>query len=418
VSSTRIGTERDAPVVPVPPTSAWRGAQRGIFPGWYVVAGAFVVLMVGYGAIYSYAAFAEEIAATFGSSRASVALVYALSGSTCFFVSAITGPLADRFGARVLAVTGMLMVGLGLMVAASASTLVGVYAGYGVLIGMGVGFAYVPALAAVQRWFDVHRGLASGIAVSGIGIGTILVPPLADALTVLGDWRAVFVACGALAALTGVTGALLLRPAPGAAGARGPVAPPSAPPPIIRTRGFAPAYVGTLLVSLSAALPHALLVGTARDLGLERHAALALLGLIGVGTIVGRFALAALADAVGRRMVFLTCCLGMAASLLVWAMAAGETELQAFALVFGAMQGGFVALLPAFVADTFGVRAVGGLLGVLYTGRGVALLVAPPLLAFGIAALAGHAVPLVVIAGLGIAGSALLAAATPRSGRA
>ena len=51
------------------------------------------------------------------------------------------------------------------MVAATASSLVEIYAGYGLLIGLGTGFAYVPAMAAVQRWFDAHRGLASGIAV-------------------------------------------------------------------------------------------------------------------------------------------------------------------------------------------------------------------------------------------------------------
>jgi len=106
----------------------------------------------------------------------------------------------------------------------------------------------------------------------------------------------------------------------------------------------------------------------------------------------------------------------MAASMLLWAMAKGEPELQAFALGFGALQGGFVALLPAFVADSFGPRSLGGLLGVLYTSRGIALLAAPPLLALGIAAMAGHAVPVVAMGLIGAAGTLLLASA--RCGRA
>ena len=97
-----------------------QGARPGTVQGWPVVAGAFLVLMVGFGAIYSYAAFAEEIADAFGASRASVASVYALSGGSCFFVSALSGRLADRIGARVPAAIGMLLVGLGLMVAATA----------------------------------------------------------------------------------------------------------------------------------------------------------------------------------------------------------------------------------------------------------------------------------------------------------
>jgi OFA family oxalate/formate antiporter-like MFS transporter len=388
--------------VPPPPS--------GIFPGWLVVAGAFIVTMVGYGAIYSYAAFAEEIAVAFGAQRGAVALVYALSGGSCFFVSALTGPLADRIGARVLAAAGMLLVGLGLMVAATARSLVEVYVGYGLLIGLGTGCAYVPALAAVQRWFTAARGLASGLAVSGIGIGTALVPPLAEALAVLGDWRAAFLACGALAAAVGFVGAMLLRPPPGLDAQEAAEPAPPAAPCAVLGRDFALAYAGTLLASLPAVLPHALLVATARDLGLARAEAVSLLGLIGLGTIAGRFLLAALADVVGRRAVFLACTAGMAASVLVWAVARDLAVLQGFALGFGALQGGFVALLPAFVADGFGARSVGGVLGLLYTSRGIALLAAPPALAFGIALAAGHALPLVATAALGLAGTALLAA--------
>ncbi len=388
-----------------------------LFAGWYVVAGAFLVLMVGYGAINSYAAFAEEIAASFNAARTEVALVFALSGATCFFVSALTGPLCDRIGARVMAAAGMLLVGTGLMVAAAARSLVEVYLGYGLLIGLGVGFAYVPAVAAVQRWFTVRRGLASGIAVSGIGIGTALVPPAAYALGTLGDWRVAFVICGVLAALVGVGGALLLAPAPIEVPRADAVEDASVPPAELPPRSFALAYAGTLLVSVPAVAPHAMLVGSARDLGLPHHDALALLGLIGVGTIFGRFLLAALADALGRRTVFLACCAGMAASMLAWATAVSQPALITFALAFGALQGGFVALLPAFTADSFGARSVGGVLGVLYTSRGIALLAAPPLVAIAVAAAASHALPVLAVALAGAAGTLLLARVEPARDR-
>ncbi|MGK7869447.1 MFS transporter [Falsiroseomonas sp. E2-1-a20] len=373
------------------------------------MAGAFLVTMVGFGAIYSYAAFAEEIASTFGSSRASVSFVYALSGGTCFFVSAVAGRLADRIGARALATMGMLLVGLGFLVASGASSITQVYVGYGVLIGVGCGFAYVPAITAVQRWFDTHRGLASGIAVSGIGIGTALVPSAADAFSHFGDWRTAFIACGLLAALIGVSGALLLAPSPVQPASEMPASLDPLPE-TVPTRDFALTYAGTLLVSMPAVLPHAMLVGTARDMGFDRHAAVALLGLVGLGTILGRFVLAALADVVGRRGVFLLCCGGMSSSMLLWAIAEDESTLQIFALMFGALQGGFVALLPAFVADSFGTRRLGGVLGMLYTARGIALLSAPPLLTIGVAILPGHTVPLAITTVVGTAGTILFAA--------
>jgi MFS family permease len=387
------------------------------FRGWLVVCGAFLVMMVGYGAIYSYAAFAEEIGATFGAERASVAIVYALSGGSCFFVSALTGALADRVGARVLAAVGMLMVGIGLMVAATATTLTEVYVGYGLLIGIGAGFAYVPAVASVQRWFEAHRGLASGIAVSGVGIGTALVAPAADALARLGDWRVAFLVCGVGALLVGVTGAMLLLPSPercelaadGGAGRLPEAERGQRSPAAVWSRAFGFAYLGTLLVSCAVTLPYAMLVETARGLGIGHHDAVALLSLIGLGSIAGRFVLAALADAVGRRVTFLCCCAGVAAAMLVWAVADGLSTLQVFALLFGALHGGFIALLPAFIADTFGAPSVGGVLGVLYTSRGIALLAAPPTLALGIGATAGHMIPVVGVAAAGTVGAALLA---------
>lgn len=176
--------------------------------GWRTVVGAFLVLMVGFGAIYSYAAFAEEIAGTFGVGRPAVAGVFALSGGACFLVSAVSGPVSDRIGARATSGAGLLMVTAGLILTAVAPTLVFVYVGYGMLTGLGVGCIYVPAMAAVQRAFSARRGLASGIAVSGIGIGTMLVPPAAGVLSPLGDWRPAFLVSGVTVAIVGWIGTM------------------------------------------------------------------------------------------------------------------------------------------------------------------------------------------------------------------
>jgi MFS family permease len=383
--------------------------QRPHANGWAVVTGAFLVTMVGFGAVYSYAAFAEDIARTFGSSRVSVSIVYALSGGSCFFISAVSGALADRLGTRLMATMGMLLVGLGIAATAAARSLIEVYAAYGLLVGLGCGFAYVPALVAVQQSFDAQRGFASGIALSGIGVGTALIPPAAEAFAALGDWRTTFVLCGGLAAVTGLCGAVLLPGLAPDAKAAGRNAPSCDPPPAALRDGFAITYAGTLLVSVTVALPHAMLVDTARDLGIDRQDALALLGLIGIGTIVGRFILSAIADVVGRRAIFLVCCSATSVSMAFWAMAKHQPALQAFALGFGALQGGFVALLPAFIADSFGARKLGTVLGILYTSRGVALLAAPPALAAGITLSAGHQWPLMAAAALGMAGTILLA---------
>jgi MFS family permease len=84
---------------------------------------------------------------------------------------------------------------------------------------------------------------------------------------------------------------------------------------------------------------------------------------------------------------------------------------MAFAVAFGAAYGGFVALLPAFTTDRFGRRSAAGVIGVLYTGRGVALLLAAPLLALLVERSGGYAAPLGAAAVLGAVGVVLVALA-------
>jgi MFS family permease len=85
-------------------------STSGIFHGWLVVAAAFVVTLVGFGCAYTFSVFLESLQRDFGASRGSVSLVFSLAGFLYFGLGIVSGPLADRFGARRLAVTGMLLV--------------------------------------------------------------------------------------------------------------------------------------------------------------------------------------------------------------------------------------------------------------------------------------------------------------------
>src|SRR6202171_3413719 len=151
-----------------------------IFYGWFVVSAAFAVTFVGFGCAYTFSAFVEPLQRDFGAARGSVSLVFLLAGFLYFGLGVVSGPLADRFGSRPLAVVGMLLTGLGLAAASAARNLIEVYAAYGLGVGLGLGCAYVPAIGAVQRWFVRQRGFASGLAVSGIGVGPLAMPPRAS----------------------------------------------------------------------------------------------------------------------------------------------------------------------------------------------------------------------------------------------
>jgi MFS family permease len=394
--------------------------------GWVVVLGAFLVQVVGFGAIYSSSAFSAEIAASIGMDRADADLVMVLSLGGSFLVSAISGPLADRFGPRFLAAFGMMLVASGLATAALAQNTLTLFLGYGLLVGLGVGLANVPGIAAVQRWFLAKRGLAAGLAGTGMAGGMALVPILKDLLSPIGDWRAIFLCCAALAALIGFAAALLLdaQPEKHGVGPDGKRLDPARTAPAaeglslgqaLRIRSFHYAVVGTLLVSIPASAPLMLLVGSAEAQGLSHHQAVGLLALIGIGSLTGRLLLAAVADRLGRRISFLVTCFALGLAMFAWAGARDAWSLAAFALIYGVLQGGFQALLPAFAADSFGNRAIGGLIGALYTSRGLALLIGLPLMVAGIAFFGSHEVPIILCGFTGILGALLLSLARPEA---
>jgi OFA family oxalate/formate antiporter-like MFS transporter len=384
-------------------------ARPRVFYGWFVIAAAFAVTFVGFGSAYTFSAFVEPLQSNFSASRGSVSLVFSLAGFLYFGLGIVSGPLADRLGSRTPAVIGMMLVGSGLALAGTARTLTEVYVAYGLGVGLGIGFSYVPALGAVQRWFVRRRGFASGIAVSGIGIGTLIMPPLASFLIESFGWRGAYLALGGLAAILGAGMALLIENDPSDR-ALGPDGDPmqesiqstrpsgSSIGEAIRSSQFVSLYAACLLCSFGVFVPFAHLVPYAMDHGVAPSSAVLLLAVIGLGSTAGRFLLGDLADRLGRRTSLLAMFVGMALAMAIWAVSTEFWLLAAFALAYGVFYGGWVALLPAVVMDTFGGRNVSGIIGALYTSVAFGTLIGPS--AAGFAFDVSHSYMLPIIASI------------------
>ncbi len=143
-------TPRPSP--PAPLTRAGEGGPQGgvrgprLFYGWAVVAATFIVLCIGFGIAYSFAAFFQALRDEFHGSRAGISLVFGITGFLYFSLGAVSGPLADRFGPRRVVAAGVLLITAGVLVASRAQALWQVYLTYSLGVGLGVGFAYVPAI--------------------------------------------------------------------------------------------------------------------------------------------------------------------------------------------------------------------------------------------------------------------------------
>ncbi len=374
------------------------GARRRapLFHGWIVVWAAFAAMTVIFGIAYSFAAFFQPFAVAFDAQRADVSWVFGLSSLLYFSLGAVGGALADRFGPRITSLAGMLCIAAGLLFSSMANDLATIYLAYGLGTGIGVALVYTPSMGAVQPWFLRRRGLVSGIASSGVGAGTLIVPIIASWLIASLDWREAmrWLALGVI--VFGFLASCGLDSDPGrrGLGADGdplPPLPPGAPPAgpkrtpapgltmreTLRARSFRWLYLSTLAGGLPMFVPFAHLSAAARDGGIAETEAVALVGLIGIGSLLGRFGIGFLADRLGRLRTLGVVEATLGASFLIWAFAQGYFAFAVFAVVFGLSYGGIVALLPPICSDLYGLRAVSGIIGLLYTGAAFGALVGP-----------------------------------------
>ena len=107
--------------------------------------------------------------------------------------------LIDRVGPRKVVLPGIIVLCIGLCLSGSVTSLTQLYITYGLVAGFGAAFISIIAYSAVlSRWFERRRGLASGIAVSGMGVGTFTLVPFVQYLIGIAGWRFAYLAMAGL----------------------------------------------------------------------------------------------------------------------------------------------------------------------------------------------------------------------------
>ena len=182
------------------------------FHGWLVVAAAFAVTFIGFGSAYTFSAFVDPLQRDFGASRGAVSLVFSLAGFLYFGLGVVSGPLADRFGSRRLAVAGMILMAIGLAAASAAQQ-------------PAAGLCRLRARRWSRRRLCVCSGHRRGAAMVRAAPRLCLrpccqrdrrrhawlMPPLASLLIQGFGWRGAYLALGAIAAVVGGGLALLIE---------------------------------------------------------------------------------------------------------------------------------------------------------------------------------------------------------------
>ncbi len=343
--------------------------------GWLVVAATTTATFAVFGVVYSFGAVFTAIREEFGVGKGQAALFFSITTFIYFVVGVFTGRLADRYGPRPLLLAGALSIGLGLFLTSLVNNILLGYLTYGVGAGIGVGCAYVPMVATVGGWFEKDRTKAMGVAVAGIGVGTLVGAPLAKHLVISYGWRNAFVVLGVGSAALLALASIGARRPPGS-GTQEP------PPPLrllLKDQRFIWLYISMTFLSSGLFVPMVYLDDYLESQG--RSGGALLIGIIGATSVVGRLALGAVASKVDLMRLYQLCVMALGASYVIWLLAgANYTSLVVFAVCMGTAYGGWIALSPAVTAYLFGPIGLGGVLGALYTSAGIGGLVGPPVI--------------------------------------
>jgi len=341
---------------------------------WVIVFAAFLGAFVGFGVTYCFGVFLKPMAVEFHVSHAAMSVLFSTIAGLSFFLAPFTGDLADHYGPRPVVAAGAVLIGAGLILTAHADTFPLVMLTYGGGLGAAVACTYIPSVAAVGEWFKVHRDIALGIAISGIGCGTLVAAPVSAVLIEHYGWRTSFEIFGWVSsALLLLCAALLARP---------PVASEKKKVSIadkLRTRAFTLMYVSLLFCGIAVYVSFVFLPAYAADIGASRVAGAALIGYIGAASVIGRLGLNALAPRFGLLTMYQFAYLLLLISFAPWLAAQSYPWLVGFAVIMGVGYGGVAAMAPAVASNVFGIEGLGELLGILFTGFGLACVVGPPL---------------------------------------
>lgn len=389
----------------------------------WVIAIAGVIVMICLGTVYSWSLFTNPLIASFGWSTQDATLAFE---AAIFFLgvgAVFGGRWQDRVGPRTVTITGVLLWGLGVLLAGLLTASLGkwwLYLTYGLIGGFGNGMAYVTPVAMVTKWFPERRGLGSGMVVMGFGLGAFIYNQIVTRIHAFASAAkagTAFVAAKAAAVKAGtafdaaqhamtpdqvhavmmtfmISGiafivigglcALVLRNPPEGYTMPGAVAAASSagynytPNEALAT----PQFYGLWLLLFLNVTAGILIISNAVPIYIELTGATAaaaglIYGYVAVCNGLGRFFWGWISDRLGRNMTYTLMYL---IQVVIFFMLARTHSFAWVAIEFAVVllcYGGGFGVMPSFNADYFGTRFMGQNYGMILTAWGVAGVVGP-----------------------------------------
>jgi len=372
-----------------------------IFYGWKITFISLAVTTTAFGVLYSFGVFFKLWLEEWACKRAFLSGVFSLSFLTYGIASFLMGRLTDRYGPRKTLAIGGLIMGAGALTTSLLNQAWTLYITFGLMIGIGVGTSYAPTASTVSRWFVEKKGVAVGIVVSGLGLGTLVFSPLVKLFINLWNWRTAFVILGFLIWAVYFTAAFIMRRDPQDLGLQpyGQAAQRCSKKNGINcsrdnlSRSSANLNIGTrdavkmsrfwilfvihCLWVLGMAIPMVHLYPYATDIGVSPTKAALMLAFVGGVSVLGRLVFGAIGAKIGLKKSLGLLLLFQALTMLWLASSEEIWMIWTFSFLFGFSYGGLASIFPLVTSEYFGLFAMGAIFGLILLGATIGGVIGP-----------------------------------------
>ncbi|MDB5472264.1 MAG: transporter [Caulobacter sp.] len=354
--------------------------------GWVIVAAGGLLGCVAMGSMFSLPVFLQIMARQTGWSVTGISTAMTIAFLTMAFASMAWGALSDRYGPRVVVITGSVVLAASLALASRAGSLLQFQLVFGVMVGGSIAAIFAPMMATVTGWFETRRSLAVSLVSAGMGMAPLTMSPLAAWLIGHNDWRTSLLIISGIAAALMIPTAFLVRRAPAPAEAATPqiVAGPQAVSPPAMSLGQAlksPQFLVLVATNFFCCATHSgpifHTVGYAVSCGIPLMAAVSIYSLEGLAGMGGRLGFGLLGDRFGARRILI---LGLLAQALVALSYYWVRELLAFytvAAMFGFIYAGTMPLYAVIARENFPMRMMGTVIGGTAMAGGLGMATGP-----------------------------------------
>lgn len=353
--------------------------------GWTVTfAGLGINLALG--VLYTWSLFKGAIEKEFGWKGSQLNDPYALCCVVFAFAMILAGRCQDKFGPRLTASIGGLLVGAGLVLISTTNSYAMWLLGFGVLVGIGIGFGYSSATPPALKWFPPAKtGLIAGLVVAGFGLAPVYLAPTSQYLLSRYQLKGAMLIFGiAFVVIVCGLAQLLVNPPAGyvaptaKAGASKAVATNAGPGEILRQ----PTFWILWLIYFIGAGAGLMVISSVSGMAKKSMGDLAFVAvaIMAIGNAGGRIVAGILSDKIGRRGTLLLVLLVQAALMFIAIPVTASKEMAAVIIVLlaaliGANYGANLCLFPSYTKDLWGLKSFGMNYGILFTAWGVGGLV-------------------------------------------